>query len=62
MFTTGRLIFIAFFILLFVSVIIWGYRKDKKVHNKQYKGAIWILVGFIAFLLLLLGLKQILNL
>lgn len=62
MFTTGRWIFIAFFVALFVSAMIWAYRKDLKLHKKQYKGAIWILVGFILFLLGLLALKQILDL
>jgi len=62
MFTTGRWIFIGFFIALFVGALIWSYRKDLKLHKKQYKGSIWVLVGFIAFLLLLLLLKQILDL
>ncbi|MEP2934892.1 MAG: hypothetical protein ABJM06_04190 [Gilvibacter sp.] len=62
MFTTGRWIFIGFFVALFVAAMIWSYRKDLKLHKKQYKGSIWVLVGFIIFLLLLLALKQILDL
>lgn len=62
MFTTGRIVFISFFVLAFVVAIAWSYRKDKTIHLKQYKGAKWILLGFILFLLALLGLKQILDL
>ncbi|ARV12752.1 hypothetical protein BTO09_10515 [Gilvibacter sp. SZ-19] len=62
MFTTGRIVFISFFVLAFVGAMIWAYRKDKNLHLKQYKGAKWILLGFILFLLALLGLKQVLNL
>ena len=62
MFTTGRIVFISFFVLMFVAAMIWSYRKDKKLHLKQYKGAKWILVGFILFLLALLGLKELLDL
>jgi hypothetical protein len=49
-------------VLAFVGAMIWAYRKDKNLHLKQYKGAKWILLGFILFLLALLGLKQVLNL
>ena len=62
MFTPGRIIFISLFVLAFVIAIIWSYRKDKKLHKKQYKGSIWILVGFIVFLLMLLALKYLLDL
>jgi preprotein translocase subunit YajC len=38
-FTTGRIIFMIFFILAFGSLIVWSYRKDIKNHQRYYKGA-----------------------
>ena len=38
-FSTGRIIFIIFFILAFTSLIVWSYRKDIKNHNRYYKNA-----------------------
>ncbi|WP_299046892.1 hypothetical protein [uncultured Polaribacter sp.] len=38
-FTTGRIIFIIFFVTAFVSLMIYSYRKDIKNHNRYYKGA-----------------------
>ena len=52
MFTTGRIIFVSVFVLVFVAGLIWSYRKEKalnKIHfNKTYK----IVIGLILFLLL----------
>lgn len=38
-FSTGRIIFIIFFVLVFTSLIVWSYRKDIKNHNRYYKNA-----------------------
>ena len=38
-FSTGRIIFIVFFVIAFGSLIVWSYRKDIKNHNRYYKGA-----------------------
>ncbi len=57
MFSTGQLIFAVLFVVAFVIIMIVMYRKDKKLHRKQYKGSVWILVGFIVFVLLLLAAK-----
>lgn len=57
MFSTGQLIFVIFFVIAFVILITISYRKDKKIHQKHYKGSIWILVGFIFFIGILLALK-----
>lgn len=57
MFTTGQLVFAILFFVAFVGVLIYSYRGDKKLHKKQYKGSLWILVGFIAFIIFLLALK-----
>jgi len=38
-FTTGRIIFMIFFIIAFLALMIWSYRKDHKNHERYYKGA-----------------------
>jgi uncharacterized Tic20 family protein len=38
-FTTGRIIFIIFFLLAFGTLIVWSYKKDTKNHNRYYKNA-----------------------
>ena len=38
-FTTGRIIFMVLFIIAFVSLMIWSYRKDIKNHERYYKNA-----------------------
>ena len=61
MFSTGKIAFIIFFIILFVAAMIWSYRKDIKLHKKQYKGSFWVLVGFIGFIILLFVIKLVLK-
>ncbi len=38
-FTTGRIIFMIFFVLAFGTLIVWSYRKDIQNHNRYYKNA-----------------------
>ena len=38
-FTTGRIIFMIFFIIAFIALMIYSYRKDIKSHERYYKGA-----------------------
>ncbi len=38
-FTTGRIIFIAFFVLIFGTLIYLSYKKDVKNHQRYYKNA-----------------------
>lgn len=61
MFTTGQLIFAVLFFIVFVVVIIFSYRKDLKLHQKYYKGVLYILVGFLLFIALLFLLKTTLQ-
>ncbi len=61
MFTKGQWIFAGIFVIAFVIVMIFSYRKDKKLHKKQYKGSIWILVGFLVFAGLLLLVKSLIK-
>lgn len=61
MFSTGQLIFAAFFFIAFVAIIILSYKKDKKLHRKNYKGVIQILVSFITFIIILFLIKHFLK-
>ncbi len=57
MFSTGQLIFALLFFIGFVIFVTFSYRKDRKLHRKEYKGSFWILVGFIAFVVILFAIK-----
>ncbi|HBC03760.1 MAG TPA: hypothetical protein PKH16_10790 [Aequorivita sp.] len=61
MFTTGQFVFAVLFFIVFVIIMVYSYRGDKKLHKKQYKGSLWILVGFIAFIVFLLLVKTYLK-
>lgn len=61
MFTTGQIVFAVLFFIVFVIIMVYSYRGDKKLHKKQYKGSLWILVGFIAFIVFLLLVKTYLK-
>lgn len=38
-FSTGRVIFIIFFVISFSAVLVWSYKKDTKNHERYYKNA-----------------------
>lgn len=57
MFSMGQIYFAIGFFVVFVIITVYMYRKDRSLHKKNYKGVPWILVGFLAFFLLLLALK-----
>jgi len=38
-FTTGRIVFMIFFIIAFISLMVYSYRKDIKNHERYYKNA-----------------------
>jgi len=61
MFSTGQLIFAAFFFIAFVIIIILSYKKDKKLHKKNYKGVVQILLSFITFIIILFWIKHFLK-
>ncbi|MFI8378719.1 hypothetical protein [Leeuwenhoekiella sp. NPDC079379] len=61
MFSTGQLIFAALFFVAFVAFVFMSYRKDSKLHKKEYKGSYWILIGFIGFVLILFAIKLYLK-
>ncbi|WP_179352669.1 hypothetical protein [Winogradskyella vidalii] len=59
MFTTGQLIFGILFFIAFAIVIGFQYRKDLKLHKKYYKGSLWMLLAFIAFIGMIAAIKYI---
>lgn len=61
MFTTGQIIFAVLFAIAFIITIILSYKKDKKLHAKNYKGVAWVVVSFILFVATLLLLKYYLK-
>ncbi|MEZ4794756.1 MAG: hypothetical protein R2773_04665 [Flavobacteriaceae bacterium] len=61
MFTTGQLVFALLFVIAFVAIMVFSYRRDKPTHKKHFKGSVWILAGFIVFVLLLLAVKLYLK-
>jgi len=55
MFSFGQLIFGLCFFIVFIGIIIYSYKTDKKNQPKYFKGSYKILLGFlIAFSLLVL--------
>ena len=61
MFSTGQLIFAGCFVVAFIILMVFSYRKDINLHRKYYKGSPLILVGFVIFILLLFALKVYLQ-
>lgn len=61
MFSTGQIIFALLFVVVFIAVIASMYRKDKNLHQKNYKGVKWVLITFIAFVIILFIIKYLLK-
>lgn len=57
MFSTGQWIFAALFLIAFVIVMIFSYRKDIITHQKFYKGSYKVLIAFLLFIVLLFIIK-----
>lgn len=53
MFSKGQLLFALFFVIIFIGVMIWSYRKDFKLHKLHYKKtAIVVLLALIIMITL----------
>jgi len=57
MFSKGQTVFAILFAISFITIIIFTYIKDKKIHKEQYKGVKWIVLGFLLFILFLFLIK-----
>ncbi|NNL08624.1 MAG: hypothetical protein HKP38_05315 [Croceitalea sp.] len=61
MFSSGQLIFALLFVVAFVITMVLVYRKDSKLHAKNYKGTKWIFAAFVTFIVILLIIKYLLK-
>ncbi|MGA8852794.1 MAG: hypothetical protein WB492_01320 [Christiangramia sp.] len=61
MFSTGQWIFAGLFLIAFIIIMIFSYRKDIRLHKKYYKGSLYVLIGFIIFILFLFLIKTTLK-
>lgn len=61
MFSTGQLVFTAFFVIVFSFIIYMAYKKDASLHRKNYKGVKWVGIVFVIFLIILFALKYFLK-
>ncbi len=50
MFSKGQIVFGIIFLIAFIIILIYAYRKDIKIHKQHYRGTIWILIAFIGFI------------
>ncbi|TYP70912.1 hypothetical protein BD809_11180 [Aquimarina intermedia] len=61
MFSSGQLLFAVCFVIAFIVIMIFAYRKDIRLHRKYYKGSLYILIGFVCFIAILFALKVYLK-
>jgi len=61
MFSKGQIIFTILFAIVFIIALVLAYRKDKKIHNKYYKGSVWVLIAFISFIVMIAMIKFLLG-
>lgn len=61
MISIGQLIFAIVALAIFIVILVYSYKGDKKLHKKYYKGSVWILVGFILFIVFLVLMKTYLK-
>jgi hypothetical protein len=61
MFTEGQWIVAILFVIAFAVLMVYSYRKDRVLHKKHYKGSVWVLVGFAAFVIFLFGIKFLMK-
>ncbi|MBL4710322.1 MAG: hypothetical protein JKY48_17970 [Flavobacteriales bacterium] len=52
MFTTGRLVFVFFFLALFIGGLVWAYRKDIQKSPWYFKGSYKIILSLVSIYLL----------
>lgn len=62
MFTSGRIVFASFFIIVFVAFMIFSYKKDAKNNKIHYKNAaIYVAIGILVTIGLLFLSKYLIN-
>ena len=54
MFTPGRIVFASIFVIAFIILMIYSYKKDAKNNKKYYKNAaIYVATGILSLIVLL---------
>ena len=61
MFSQGQLIFGILFAITFIGILIYAYRKDFYLHQKHYKGSLWVLLAFVGFISGIAAIKFLLG-
>lgn len=61
MFSIGQIYFAIFFVIAFITTMIFVYRRDLKMHKLYYKGSYKIIFVFIAFIATLFIIKFFLK-
>jgi hypothetical protein len=61
MFSTGQIYFAIFFVIAFITTMIFVYRRDLKIHKLYFKGSYKIIFVFIAFIATLFIIKFFLK-
>lgn len=61
MLSRGQWIFAIVFLIFFTIIVMRSYRRDKKLHDRNYKGVKWVLVSFISFIIFLFLVKFFLK-
>jgi len=59
MFSNGQIVFGILFAIAFITILFFAYRKDIKIHNRYYRGTIWVLIAFISFIAFIAAIKFI---
>jgi O-antigen/teichoic acid export membrane protein len=59
MFSQGQLLFAVFFVIAFVTLMFFSYRKDSKSHKLHYKGSLKILIVFLLTIGILFLIKSL---
>lgn len=53
MWSTGKLIFVVVFIIMFILGMIYAYKEDLKTVRQQYSGVYLVFLALVLFLLIL---------
>ncbi len=61
MFTRGRIIFALIFVLLFIVLLVWSYRKDIKENARVFVGSKKTLLIIIGFFVLFVSLIRLMK-
>lgn len=61
MFSQGQWTFAAIFMVAFIILMIFSYRKDILLHKRYYKGSLFVLIAFLGFIGLLFVLRWYLG-